>query len=130
MPFDKSQRTTRRRSSAGPVPPRRPAANGPDRGYLNRQGPRPTFLALKDHGKVYVAGFTKGDMTGGSANNGGGSDGEEFSFPNVPVPADTCFYVASESVEFAAWFGFDPDFTSGAMAINATNGKRALSHRS
>ncbi len=55
MPFDKSQRTTRRRSSAGPVPPRRPAANGPDRGYLNRQGPRPTFLALKDHGKVYVA---------------------------------------------------------------------------
>lgn len=54
MPFDKPQRTTRRRSSAGPVPPRRPAASPYERN-LNRQGPRPTFLALKDHGKVYVA---------------------------------------------------------------------------
>ena len=55
MPFDKPQRTTRRRTSAGPVPPRRPVVSQHDRGYLNRQGPRPTFLALKDHGKVYVA---------------------------------------------------------------------------
>ena len=55
MPFDKPQRTTRRRSSAGPVPPRRPAVSHHDRNHLNRQGPRPTFLALKDHGKVYVA---------------------------------------------------------------------------
>ena len=55
MPFDKPQRTTRRRSSAGPVPPRRPVVSHHDRGHLNRQGPRPTFLALKDHGKVYVA---------------------------------------------------------------------------
>ena len=55
MPFDKPQRTTRRRSSAGPVPPRRPVVSQHDRGPLNRQGPRPTFLALKDHGKVYVA---------------------------------------------------------------------------
>ena len=55
MPFDKPQRTTRRRSSAGPVPPRRPIVSQHERGHLNRQGPRPTFLALKDHGKVYVA---------------------------------------------------------------------------
>ena len=55
MPFDKPQRMTRRRSSAGPVPPRRPAVSPNERGHLNRQGPRPTFLALKDHGKVYVA---------------------------------------------------------------------------
>ncbi|MEB3158612.1 MAG: histidine phosphotransferase [Synechococcus sp.] len=55
MPFDKPQRTTRRRSSAGPVPPRRPIVTNHDRGHLNRQGPRPTFLALKDHGKVFVA---------------------------------------------------------------------------
>ena len=53
MPFDKSQRTTRRRSSAGPTPPRRPIAAGQDRGH--RQGPRPTFLTLRDHGKVFVA---------------------------------------------------------------------------
>ena len=55
MPFDKPQRTTRRRSSAGPVPPRRPVVSSHDRNNFNRQGPRPTFLALKDHGKVYVA---------------------------------------------------------------------------
>ncbi len=55
MPFDKPQRTTRRRSSAGPVPPRRPLGGGLERGGPHRQGPRPTYLALKDHGKVFVA---------------------------------------------------------------------------
>ena len=54
MPFDKSQRTTRRRSSAGPTPPRRPLS--PGHGPIgHRQGPRPTFLTLRDHGKVFVA---------------------------------------------------------------------------
>ena len=53
MPFDRSQRTTRRRSSAGPTPPRRPLVTGQDRGH--RQSPRPTFLTLRDHGKVFVA---------------------------------------------------------------------------
>ena len=53
MAFDRSQRTTRRRSSAGPTPPRRPISAGQDRGH--RQGPRPTFLTLRDHGKVFVA---------------------------------------------------------------------------
>ena len=57
MPFDRpQQRTTRRRSSAGPTPPRRPAPIGYDKsGPLRQGGPRPTFLALKDHGKVFVA---------------------------------------------------------------------------
>ena len=54
MAFDRIQRTTRRRSSAGPTPPRRPLG-GNDRASGHRQGPRPTFLALKDHGKVFVA---------------------------------------------------------------------------
>ncbi len=53
MPFENSQRLTRRRSSAGPTPPRRPLGNFPN--VDNRQGPRPTFLTLRDHGKVYVA---------------------------------------------------------------------------
>ena len=52
MPFDNQQRATRRRSSAGPTPPRRPLSNELE---SNRQGPRPTFLTLRDHGKVYVA---------------------------------------------------------------------------
>ena len=55
MAFDRIQRTTRRRASAGPTPPRRPVGGNYDRATGHRQGPRPTFLALKDHGKVFVA---------------------------------------------------------------------------
>jgi len=61
--FDTSRRITRRRSSAGPVPPQRPQQPRP---RLREAGPagiqregsggqRPTFLTLRDHGKVYVA---------------------------------------------------------------------------
>ena len=53
MPFESPQRLTRRRSSAGPVPPRRPLSVDADPN--GRHGPRPTFLTLRDHGKVYVA---------------------------------------------------------------------------
>ena len=55
MAFDRIQRTTRRRASAGPTPPRKPLGGNYDRASGHRQGPRPTFLALKDHGKVFVA---------------------------------------------------------------------------
>ena len=54
----------------------------------------------------------------GSANNGGGSDGEEFSFPAVAVTAGSYLYVASETTEFTNFFGFAPDFTSGAANNN------------
>ncbi|MFK7787540.1 MAG: T9SS type A sorting domain-containing protein, partial [Crocinitomicaceae bacterium] len=54
----------------------------------------------------------------GSANNGGGSDGEEFTFPSVAVPAGTFLYVTTDSALFNAFFGFDPDFVDGSMAIN------------
>lgn len=57
-----STRITRRRSSAGPTPPQRPKqprprqAEGPRRqGNPQGGGQRPTFLSLRDHGKVYVA---------------------------------------------------------------------------
>ena len=50
-PLAGGQRVTRRRSSAGPVPPIRPQR---PREQLNRPL-RPTFLTLRDHGKVYVA---------------------------------------------------------------------------
>ena len=53
MPYENQQRLTRRRSSAGPTPPRRPLGAQSD--INSRQGPRPTFLTLRDHGKVYVA---------------------------------------------------------------------------
>ena len=54
MPFENNKRITRRRSSAGPTPPKRPVNNTADFNRQN-QGPRPTFLTLRDHGKVFVA---------------------------------------------------------------------------
>ena len=54
MPFANNQRVTRRRSSAGPTPPKRPIGNNESIGR-QAQGPRPTFLTLRDHGKVFVA---------------------------------------------------------------------------
>ena len=55
MPFENNQRITRRRSSAGPPPPKRPLGNNSDFNGRQNQGPRPTFLTLRDHGKVFVA---------------------------------------------------------------------------
>ena len=55
MPFENNQRVTRRRSSAGPTPPKRPSSNSLDLNGRHNQGPRPTFLTLRDHGKVFVA---------------------------------------------------------------------------
>jgi predicted extracellular nuclease len=54
----------------------------------------------------------------GSANNGGGSDGEEFTFPSGAVGAGTFLYVASEAANFSTFFGFAPTHTSGAASIN------------
>lgn len=54
----------------------------------------------------------------GSANNGGGSDGEEFTFPADAATVGDFIYVASESPQFVSFFGFAPDATTGAMSIN------------
>lgn len=54
----------------------------------------------------------------GSANNGGGTDGEEFTFPADNVTAGTYIYVATEAAQFTSFFGFAPQYTSGAMGIN------------
>jgi len=54
----------------------------------------------------------------GSANNGGGSDGEEFTFDAVSASAGQFIYVASESENFLAFFGFSPDFVHSAANIN------------
>ena len=55
MPFANNLRITRRRSSAGPTPPKRPIGNNSESIGRQAQGPRPTFLTLRDHGKVFVA---------------------------------------------------------------------------
>lgn len=54
----------------------------------------------------------------GSANNGGGTDGQEFTFPAVSVLAGTYIYVASETPQFTSFFGFAPDYVTSAVNIN------------
>lgn len=53
----------------------------------------------------------------GSANNGDGTDGEEF-FLSGSATAGDFIYIASEQPNFNAFFGFDPTFTDGAANVN------------
>ena len=54
----------------------------------------------------------------GSANNGGGSGGVEFSLPIGPATAGSYIYVTNSSATFLTFFGFAADHQSGAMSIN------------
>lgn len=54
----------------------------------------------------------------GSANNGQGTDGPEFVFPEDSYPAGSYIYVASEETQFTNFFGFAPNYTAGAVNIN------------
>jgi predicted extracellular nuclease len=54
----------------------------------------------------------------GWANNGGGTDGEEFTLPAGAAGAGTFLYVASEASGFEDFFGFPPSYTSDAASIN------------
>jgi len=53
----------------------------------------------------------------GSANNGGGTDGNEFSFEGMANAGDY-IYVASEEDNFTAFFGFAPTFVNSVAGIN------------
>jgi hypothetical protein len=75
------------------------------------------FYALEDISDLSAYGF-------GSANNGGGSDGEEFTFPAVSITAGTYFHVATDSANFFSFLGFYPDFIGGSAAN--INGDDAL----
>ncbi|MBT4584912.1 MAG: hypothetical protein HOC93_07525 [Phycisphaerae bacterium] len=54
----------------------------------------------------------------GSANNGGGSDGEEFTFPAEAATAGSFIYVSSNDTSFIDYFGFAPNYVTGSMSIN------------
>jgi len=54
----------------------------------------------------------------GSANNGGGSDGEEFTFPAEAAIAGSFIYVSSNDASFTTYFGFPPNYVTGSMSIN------------
>ena len=60
----------------------------------------------------------------GCANNGGGTDGEEFTFPAVSVTAGTYIHISNDSVNFNTFMGFFPDFTDGLATNN--NGDDAI----
>ncbi len=53
----------------------------------------------------------------GSANNGDGTDGEEFTLSGSASEGDF-IYIASEAAGFTSFFGFAPTFTSGALEVN------------
>ncbi|MBT8231541.1 MAG: hypothetical protein KJN84_02860, partial [Bacteroidia bacterium] len=91
-------------------------------------------------GGLHIAGVFDGPLTGGVpkgaqvcahadiadlsiyglgfANNGGGSDGIEFTFPAISVTAGECFTVATETTNFTSFFGCAPDFIDTDAAIN------------
>jgi hypothetical protein len=54
----------------------------------------------------------------GSANNGGGTDGQEFTFPEVSASAGDFIYISSEAPNFNAFFGFDSDYISNVANNN------------
>ncbi|MBZ9652436.1 T9SS type A sorting domain-containing protein [Psychroflexus montanilacus] len=54
----------------------------------------------------------------GSANNGGGTDGQEFTFPDVSAVAGEFIYISSEAPNFNAFFGFDSDYVSNVANNN------------
>lgn len=64
------------------------------------------------------------DFGVGSANNGGGTDGQEFTFPVASLSAGDYIYLATETTGFDTFFGFPPTYTSAAAA--SINGDDAL----
>jgi hypothetical protein len=57
----------------------------------------------------------------GIANDGGGTDGQEFIFSPGSVTAGSFIYVASESSDFNSFFGFAPDETSAVIDMDGND---------
>ena len=99
-----------------------------------------TFSLNAQCGNLYIGGVIDGPLSGGtpkgiqfcatatisdlsiygfgSANNGGGTDGQEFTFPAETIDAGECFWVGSATTGWVSFFGFEPCYTSGAASIN------------
>ncbi len=54
----------------------------------------------------------------GSANNGGGSDGEEFTFPTGSATAGSFIYVTNNDTAFIEYYGFAPNYIDNAVNVN------------
>ncbi|MDZ7751756.1 MAG: hypothetical protein U5S82_08855 [Gammaproteobacteria bacterium] len=80
-------------------------------GPLSRGTPKAVELfARSDIADLSIYGF-------GSANNGDGSDGQEFALSGDAAAGDF-LYIASEATNFNAVFGFAPDFTTTSATVN------------
>lgn len=53
----------------------------------------------------------------GSANNGGGTDGEELTFAGAATTGQY-IYITTDDTQFNAYFGFSADYVDGFAAIN------------
>ncbi|MEO1035360.1 MAG: ExeM/NucH family extracellular endonuclease [Pseudomonadota bacterium] len=60
----------------------------------------------------------------GAANNGGGTDGQEFTFPGDTLAVGDVVYVATEDANFTSFFGFAPTYISTTAA--SINGDDAI----
>jgi len=69
------------------------------------------FYALEDIADLSIYGF-------GSANNGGGTDGEEYTFPSMPLTAGSYFRVSTDSTNFMTFYGIFPNDLSSASNVN------------
>jgi hypothetical protein len=98
------------------------------------------FISAASFGQLIITGVVDGPLTGGipkaveiyvqtdiadlsiyglgSANNGGGTDGQEFTFPADAATAGDFIYVATEVPFFTTFFGFAPNYTGGAVDVN------------
>ncbi|MBL4623803.1 MAG: fibronectin type III domain-containing protein, partial [Flavobacteriales bacterium] len=54
----------------------------------------------------------------GSANNGLGTDGIEFTFPNVTATAGDYIYATADTAAFRTYMGFGADYETSSMNIN------------
>ncbi len=68
------------------------------------------FYVVNDIADLSIYGF-------GAANNGGGSDGQEYTFSGSARAGDY-LYIASETAGFTSFFGFAPTGTARAANIN------------
>lgn len=61
----------------------------------------------------------------GTAQNGGGTDGVEWTFPDEGADAGSFIYVTNDDSAFAFFYGFPPTFTDGGAVCNF-NGDDAI----
>jgi len=57
----------------------------------------------------------------GVANNGGGTDGQEFTFPNISIVKDTYIYLTNNTTNFTSFFGFSPNYNSIIISVDGND---------